>query len=50
LPEDYEIGNENLQITDAGYKKWFDYLPDNSLKAHKELYVDILTEYFNHKK
>lgn len=49
LPEGYEINNGNLQITDAGYKKWFDYLPDNLLSVHKELYGDILTEYINHK-
>lgn len=49
LPEGYEINNGNLQKTDAGYKKWFGHLPDNLLSAHKELYGDILTEYFNHK-
>ena len=27
--------------------RWFDYLPDNLLKVHIDLYGDIIENYFN---
>ena len=42
LSGNFELDNGTLKETDAGYKKWFDCVPDNLLKAHKDLYGDIL--------
>lgn len=44
LPKEYEINNNGLSETDAGYLKWFEKIPDNILKVH-DCYRDIFEKY-----
>lgn len=47
IPDGFVINNRGLQKHDAGYAKWFNSLPSDLLKAHKDLYGDILENWFN---
>lgn len=47
LPDGFEIDNGKLQEHDAGYAKWFDSIPSDLLKAHKDLYGDIFDKWFS---
>lgn len=47
IPDGFVINNRGLQKHDVGYAKWFNSLPSDLLKAHKDLYGDILENLFN---
>lgn len=49
LPEDYKIKNQNDNEHTAGFLKWFDYVPEDLLEAHKDIYKEYLTAWFNNK-
>jgi len=49
LPEGFVINNGDKKEHDAGFLKWFDHIPDDLLKAHKEIYTNVLEDWFNDK-
>ena len=49
LPDGYMIDNGTLTEHDSEYKKFFNFYPPDLLKAHDDLYGDILTDFFKNK-
>lgn len=50
LPESYTIDNGMKEEHEAGYLKWFAYVPNELLECHKRLYGDFLREWFDRNK
>ncbi len=46
LPESFTIKNNTNTEHSSGYKKWFDYLPEDLLEVHRDLYGDIINSFF----
>lgn len=46
LPKEFEIDNDEKQEHEIGYIKWFDSVPPDLLRIHKDLYGDILEKWF----
>ena len=47
LPEGFRITNEGKEEHTAGYKKWFDAVPEQLLSAHRVLYGDLIEKHFS---
>jgi len=47
LPDGFEINNGALSEHERGYLKWFSDMPTDLIVEHKNLYGDILSEWFN---
>lgn len=47
LPQGYTIQNDSKDEHTAGFLKWFDYVPEDLLDAHKDIYGELLTNWFN---
>ena len=46
LPDDFTVDNHGKCEHDAGYLKWFDMVPKDLLQCHKELYGELLGNWF----
>lgn len=46
LPEGYKVENSSKAEHTQGYLKWFDHTPSDLLKAHWDLYGDIIDRFF----
>lgn len=47
LPTDFTINNSLKYQQEVGFLKWFDCVPNDLLQAHKDIYGDFLTDWFN---
>ncbi len=47
LPEDYIIKNSTEDEHTSGFLKWFNRVPNDLLEAHKDIYGEFLTNWFN---
>lgn len=48
--ENFTIDNGKLQPGNEGFIKWFDSVPADLLQCHKELYGDVLNNWFREKR
>lgn len=47
LPRGYTIHNDSKDEHTAGFLRWFDHVPEDLLDAHKDIYGELLTNWFN---